>query len=248
MVFKSLLGSLEALFKMFSTLRQQRGVPPLDDILGDWAEATWAPPRTDALNRHYVALQPIFNRRRKIFGYEALSRSGWNNHFDGDSDAATRMMVENWTRHGLNRVTGSHAVFLNCTRDALVSGVLMPLPRTTVLELLETIVPDDEILNACRRMKVLGFKIALDDFQFSERMRDFIDLADYIKVDFRISDKEERKEIFRRVRNRRAILIAEKIETIAEFESAMDEGFQLFQGYYLGYPRVYSKRKFPPRF
>ena len=248
MIFKSLLGSLEALLKMFSAARQQRDVPPLNDILGDWMEAQWAPPRADAFNRHYVALQPIFNRRGKIFGYETLARSGWNNRFDGDSDAATRMMVENWTRHRLDRVTEGLPVFLNCTREALVDGILTQLPRTTVLELLETIVPDDEILSACRKMKALGFKIALDDFQFSERMRDFIDLADYIKVDFRISDKEERKEIFRRLRKRRVILIAEKIETIEEFESAIEEGFQLFQGYYLGYPRVYSKRKFPPRF
>jgi EAL and modified HD-GYP domain-containing signal transduction protein len=247
-IFKSLLGSLEALLKMFSAARQQRDVPPPNDILGDWMEAQWAPSRADAFNRHYVALQPIFNRRGKIFGYETLARSGWNNRFDGDSDAATRTMVENWTRHRLDRVTERLPVFLNCTREALVDGILTQLPRTTVLELLETIVPDDEILSACRKMKALGFKIALDDFQFSEKMRDFIDLADYIKVDFRISDKEERRELLRRLRNRRAILIAEKIETIEEFESAIEEGFQLFQGYYLGYPTVYSKRKFPPRF
>jgi EAL and modified HD-GYP domain-containing signal transduction protein len=39
--------------------------------------------------------------------------------------------------------------------------------------------------------------------------------------------------------------VAEKIETAEEFEIALEEGFQLFQGYYLGRPKVFSKREFP---
>jgi c-di-GMP-related signal transduction protein len=39
------------------------------------------------------------------------------------------------------------------------------------------------------------------------------------------------------------ILVAEKIETNEEFEMALGEGFGLFQGYYLGRPEVFSKRR-----
>jgi EAL and modified HD-GYP domain-containing signal transduction protein len=74
-------------------------------------------------------------------------------------------------------------------------------------------------------------------------MESLIRLADYVKVDFRLSGKEERREIIRRLKTSTTTLVAEKIETNEEFETARGEGFQLFQGYYLGRPKIFSKRK-----
>jgi c-di-GMP-related signal transduction protein len=94
-------------------------------------------------------------------------------------------------------------------------------------------------------MKALGYQIALDDFQHCEKMEGLIALADYIKVDFRLSCKEERREIIRLLKRNATTLVAEKIETNEEFEMALGEGFRLFQGYYLGRPKVFSKRELP---
>jgi c-di-GMP-related signal transduction protein len=206
-------------------------------------KSPWAPSGSDASDHCFLALQPIFNRRKKIFGYEALSRSGWDNRFTGDSDAATKMMVGDWMFHGLDELTRGRRTFLNCTREALVRGLLTLLPRSTVLELLETVEPDKEVLAACRRMKALGYQIALDDFQYCEKMEGLIALADYVKVDFRLSCKEDRREIIRGLKRNGTTLVAEKIETNEEFEMALGEGFLLFQGYYLGRPKIFSKRK-----
>jgi c-di-GMP-related signal transduction protein len=215
----------------------------LGDSFGKWMKSPWAPSGSDACDYRFLGLQPIFNRRRKIFGYEALSRSGWDNRFTGDSDAATTLMVGDWMFHGIDELTGGRRTFLNCTREALLRGLLTLLPPSTVIELLETVEPDKEVLGACRRIKALGYQIALDDFQHSEKMQGLIELADYVKVDFRLSAKEERREIIRCLKSSATRLVAEKIETNEEFEMALGEGFQLFQGYYLGRPRVFSKRK-----
>jgi EAL and modified HD-GYP domain-containing signal transduction protein len=204
------------------------------------------PSDSGACYHRFFALQPIFNRRRKIFGYEALSRSGWDNRFTGDSDTATNMMIRDWMFHGLDELTEGCRTFLNCTREALVGGLLTLLPPSTVLELLETVEPDKEVLAACRKMKALGYQIALDDFRHCEKMEQLIALADYIKVDFRLSCKDERREIVRRLKRNTATLVAEKIETNEEFEMALGEGFRLFQGYYLGRPTVFSKHKVFP--
>jgi EAL and modified HD-GYP domain-containing signal transduction protein len=94
-------------------------------------------------------------------------------------------------------------------------------------------------------MKALGYQIALDDFRKSEKTEGLIALADYIKVDFRLSCRQERSEIIRHLSGNAAMLVAEKIETAEEFDTALEEGFQLFQGYHLGRPKVFSKREFP---
>jgi len=216
-----------------------------------WTEAQHAPFTSDARNYRFVALQPIVNRHGKIFGNEALSPSGWDICFTGHPNAATWMMVEDWLLHGLDELARGSRIFLNCTREALIGGLLTVLPRTVVIELPETIEADAETLKACRRMKALGYQIALDDFQFSGRTAPLIELADYIKVDFRLCGQEQRGELVRFLRGSRITLLAEKIETKDEFEIAVEQGFHLFQGYYFGRPAIYSKRRrgayiFPP--
>jgi c-di-GMP-related signal transduction protein len=228
---------------IFGSVRRRRKTPTLGDGFRNSMKSPCVPSGFDARDHRFLALQPIFNRQRKIFGYEALSRSGWDNWFTGNPDTATQTLVGDWMLDGIHALAAGSTTFLNCTREALVGGLLTLLPASTVLELLETVEPDKEVLTACRRMKALGYQIALDDFQHSEKMEDLIELADYVKVDFRVSDKDERREIIRRLKRSSTILVAEKIETSEEFEMASGEGFRLFQGYYLGRPRVFSKRK-----
>lgn len=187
---------------------------------------------TDSESHRYFALQPILTLSRRVVGYEALFRAGWEDTFRGDSNAATRVMIDNWLLYGFEDLASGGLVFLNCTREALVSGLLTLLPRWAVFEILETVEPDEEVLRACRRLKKMGYLISLDDFESPEKMRAFLSLADFIKIDFRITGPDERVRLIRRLRQTRAILIAEKIETEEEFKLAAWEGFELFQGYY----------------
>src|SRR5215469_10122805 len=109
---------------------------------GDWIETQLdsSAPALDPNQHHFLARQAIFDQMGEIHGYELLFRLGWHNHFTGDSDAATRTMVDNWLLHGFGGVMERSPCFLNCTREALVSGLVTLLPVSgTVLELLETV-------------------------------------------------------------------------------------------------------------
>jgi c-di-GMP-related signal transduction protein len=233
------------MLKFFGSARRRRMARRLGDAYGEWREAHWAPAGSEVGNHRFVALQPIFDQRRKIFGYEALSRGRWENRFTGDSDAATQTMIDDWLLHGLDELTRGSRTFINCTGEALTGGSLTLLPTRTVLELLEDVEASTEVVSACRKMKALGYQIALDDFQVSQKTAGLLALADYVKVDFRRSDSQERREIIRRVKGS-TIPVAEKIENEEEFDAALGEGFQLFQGYSLGPPTLFSKRRIPP--
>jgi EAL and modified HD-GYP domain-containing signal transduction protein len=218
----------------------------LGDIYGEWNEAQWAPAASEAGNYRFVALQPIFDRRKKIFGYEALSRIKWENRFTGDPSTATQTMIDDWLVHGLHELTRSRRTFINLTTEAVIGELWTLLPTCTTLELLETVEPTMEVVSACRKMKSLGYQIALDDFQLSEKMNVLLGLADYVKVDFRVLDSEKRREIVSRVKGLGTVPVAEKIETRDEFDVAVAEGFQLFQGHSLGRPVLFSKRRISP--
>jgi EAL and modified HD-GYP domain-containing signal transduction protein len=195
--------------------------------------------------RRFVARQTIFDRHRDVYGYELLFRSGWENCFRGDTDDATRKMIADGALYGFHELTNGAPSFVNCTREALVNGLVTLLPNTTVLEILETVVGDQEIIDACAHYKSLGYKLALDDFQVHEGMDGLVELADYVKVDFRLSDAKERAEIVRLFKGKKVTLLAEKVETEQEFQAAMAEGFTLFQGYFFCYPTVFSKKRAP---
>jgi EAL and modified HD-GYP domain-containing signal transduction protein len=189
-------------------------------------------PASNTNTQRYFVLQPIHDLSRTVVGYEALYRSGWTNEFDGDSNVATRTMIDNWLLFGFETLTSGHPTCLNCTREALVSGLLTLLPRSAVLEILEFVEPDDEVLKACRALKKMGCRFSLDDFVASDKMEGFLELADFIKVDFRLTSAKERAKLMPRLKRTGATLIAEKIETEEEFRLAAWEGFHLFQGFY----------------
>jgi EAL and modified HD-GYP domain-containing signal transduction protein len=194
----------------------------------------------------YVARQPILNARGDVHGYELLFRSGPTTGFSGDGDAATRTVLDNTVIFGLDRLTGGLPVFVNCTREALVDRLVLVLPaQLTVLELLETLKPTAELLEACRELKARGYRIALDDFAWAPAWRAFIEIADYIKVDLEITTPAQRAELMGHLTGSHARLVAERVETLADLEMARREGFTLFQGYYFCRPVLMENRAVP---
>jgi c-di-GMP phosphodiesterase len=194
----------------------------------------------------FLARQPILNVRRDVIGYELLFRSGWENCFRGEADDATQRMLDHCVTMGIESLTSNAFAFVNCTREALVTRrvTLLP-PATTVVEILETVDPDDEVLQACRELRGLGYRLALDDFEPRPEIRPLVELASFVKVDFRVSDTCMRQEIRDLVRGTGAALLAEKIEEQEEFNAALAEGYEYFQGYFFCRPTMFANSAIP---
>lgn len=200
----------------------------------------------DCSAEKYIGRQPILDREGENRGYELLFRSGPGNGFDGDGERATRTMLDHVVLYGLERLTDGRPAFVNCTLDALTDGLVDVLPPGhAVLEVLESIEPTPALAATCRRLKSLGYRIALDDFRWIPGVEALVELADYIKVDFLQSDAAERGVMLEQLRGGAAELLAEKVESQAEFEQALGEGFTLFQGYYFCRPQVLKKQDIP---
>jgi EAL and modified HD-GYP domain-containing signal transduction protein len=118
-------------------------------------------------------------------------------------------------------------------------------PSMTVLEILETLEPTRELVGACRRLKIAGFRIALDDFVWKPGLEPLVELADYIKVDFIQTEARARNRLMQQLNNYAVAMIAEKIETRADYEQARAEGFTLIQGYYFCRPVLLKNRSVP---
>jgi EAL and modified HD-GYP domain-containing signal transduction protein len=204
-----------------------------------------APPELTAGLR-YVARQPILDLRGRVHGYELLFRAGPEAAFRGDGDLATRTMLDNTVIFGLEKLTAGLPAFVNCTQEALTDELVNVLPPSmTVLEILENLEPTQSLVAACRRLKATGFRLALDDFIWSQRFTPLVELADYIKVDFAELSVAKRRDLRRQLGSAPVAMVAEKVETQEEYKQACDEGFTLFQGYYFCRPLLLQGRRVP---
>jgi EAL and modified HD-GYP domain-containing signal transduction protein len=197
----------------------------------------------------FVARQPIFDRSRRVTGYELLYRSGEQNQVGlGDPDAITSVNLERlMLGFGLESLIGDRDVWFNASRHMLVAGQWSLLPaRHTVIEMLETVAPTPDVVEACRKLKAAGYRLALDDFNYTPAHEPLLPLADYVKVDFRVCDAATRTRLANELRGRGIVLLAEKVETQEELAQAEQLGYALFQGYFFCRPQVMRTREMAP--
>jgi c-di-GMP-related signal transduction protein len=195
-----------------------------------------------------VGRQPILDRYHRTVAYELLFRSGIENCFDGsDGNAATRTVITNaFLTIGCQRVLGARRGFINFTGGLLVEGHALMLPKNrVVIEILEDVKPDAEVLEACRKLKEAGYRIALDDITSSNALSPLLAYADYAKLDWLVLGAADRRSLCNRFRKRGLRLLAEKVETKDDFETALSCGCELFQGFYFARPEILSSGKVP---
>ncbi len=195
-----------------------------------------------------MARQPILDRRQGIYGYELLFRSGLDNafHAANQDQASFEMLHTSLLGFGLDMLLGDKLGFVNASREVLLQEFYLVLPRDrTIIELVETVEPTPDMVEACQGLKRAGYRLALDDFVRRPAMAPLADLADVIKVDFLHTGEAERRAIVREFSPRRVQLVAEKVETREQFAAAMAEGFTHFQGYFFCEPEILSASDVP---
>ncbi len=195
----------------------------------------------------FVARQPILTKDEKVFGYELLFRDGIEDYFCAkDPEAASKIMLDSSLIMGLDVLCNGGRAFVNCTRDMLLKDYVTLLPSShTVVEILESVEPDDLVMAACQRLKEGGYMIALDDFAMDDKREPLTDVADIIKVDVQSTSPEDRAAMIKKYGPWRCRMLAEKVETREEFMAAKKAGFAYFQGYFFRRPETVKTHAVP---
>jgi c-di-GMP-related signal transduction protein len=194
----------------------------------------------------FVARQPVFTKKKKVFGYELLFRNSLENIFPNtDGDAATSNVLSNtFFSFGLNEILAGKPGLVNFTRDLIVQKTPLLFPKEhIIIEVLEDIGPEPEVIQSLKEFRKQGFKIALDDFVYDPKLDPMISLSSMIKFDIMATPLDTLEPIIAAIKaNHNTTLLAEKVETHREFEQAKGMGFNLFQGYFFSKPEILSKK------
>ncbi|MBN2652195.1 MAG: HDOD domain-containing protein [Spirochaetales bacterium] len=192
----------------------------------------------------FVARQPIFDKAKKVIAYELLYRSGIDMKtlqiLNGDM-ATANVAINSFLSIGFKTLTNGKTAFINFTKELLMEEIPTLLPSDSiVIEILEDIRIDDKLVETCKKLKEQKYVIALDDFEFTEykRYQHFLPYVDILKVDFLLNDRDQIKEISEIMKQYKLSLLAEKVESIEDFNFALECGFEFFQGFFFQKPEI----------
>jgi EAL and modified HD-GYP domain-containing signal transduction protein len=211
---------------------------------------TTTPVPSNLADNFFLARQPILNRGQRLVAYELLFRDArQRNEANITDDAeATATVIAHASELGMEQVVGDQMAFVNVDAIGLMSDFIRFLPNDKViLEILETVKATPEVMDRVRELKQAGFKFALDDVVGqSEDVQKLQPLCDVIKVDIKDMQPGTLQALTRVLKNPKQKLLAEKVETVEEFQQCMELGFEYFQGYYFARPVILSGKKISP--
>ncbi|NQZ27926.1 MAG: HDOD domain-containing protein [Colwellia sp.] len=190
----------------------------------------------------YTARQAILNRKENVVAYELLYRGGPENVFPNidPHKATSKLVMRTHLSQGLAVVTSGKPALINFSEESILTGLPLILPpKEVMIEILETVTPSDEVYQACLTLYHQGYHLALDDFVYKPEWNRFLKLVKLIKFDIQATPLDEIAPLINKLKKRKNLkILAEKIETKAEFLQAKKLGFHFFQGYYFCKPEM----------
>lgn len=199
----------------------------------------------------FLGRQPILDGKKQTFAFELLFRSKSSldeAEVEDDLQATSTVIVNTLSQFGLDQVLGKNMGFLNVSASFLLSETVNLLPPDRiVLEILEDVPISPLIVARCEQLKEMGFKLALDDFEYRNEYDALFPIIDYVKIDLTLTPAAKLPELVKFLRkSTNAKLIAEKVEEIALFEQCQLLGFDAFQGYFFAKPTLLKSKKPQP--
>jgi EAL and modified HD-GYP domain-containing signal transduction protein len=194
-----------------------------------------------------IARQPILNADESVIGYELFFReSQERRNFSADAEAATSAAIDMLNFVGLGVLCDGRMAFINCTHQMLLSDyfALLP-PNDIVIEVQETVPPDDDVIQACQRLKQSGYSIALDNFLPDDKRQALLPYARFLKVDIGKVPSEQRAPLAACHASPDCRMLAQRVESRSEFLISRSDGFTCFQGYFFRHPENLRARQIP---
>lgn len=190
----------------------------------------------------YLARQAVFDRALGLFGYGIRFRS--DPQIPAPPEAGPQAVETALHDFGLGTLVSGKKAFLTFTKAMLATGLarLLP-PAQTVVEIAESTQVDGPVLDACRFLKKGGYQVALESFVPGGKLDALVPVADYLKVDFKAVPPELRQELARKHGGPSLKLLADRVDTRAEFSEAMQAGYTFFGGAFFSKPEFLARKE-----
>jgi EAL and modified HD-GYP domain-containing signal transduction protein len=114
-----------------------------------------------------------------------------------------------------------------------------------VIELQNRVPVEEPVRTACEKLKLAGFRIALDNFEPNDSRAPLAEYADYIKIDLGKYSPTQCEALVKSHASPRRQMLAYRVESRQDFVNAKHAGCTLYQGYFFRQPERLRARQIP---
>lgn len=189
-----------------------------------------------------IARQAILDTSGAVVGYELFDRSVQSSAHTAASDA--QLLFNALSNVDNDALIAKKTLFINCTHNSLAGGHLdLVAPERLVLEIPPLAIAQvDQIqthLPSLQELQQRGFRLAFDHTVITQPYESWLPLASFIKFDLSVLKPDSVSTFVNLAQAKSsAQLIADKVETSAQFAFVSQLGMHLFQGYWFARPVV----------
>jgi c-di-GMP phosphodiesterase len=201
--------------------------------------------REGAADLAVVARQPIFDADLQAVAYELLYRATdtANGPVDDPGKTTARLIMGAVFDVGLRQLVGDRSAHINVPAGLLAMVPDLPLnPQRVVIKVSDGAAVDQAAVRNLGRLRMAGFRVAVDDFDCGTRDYGLLNSADLVRVNIQQPGRMDLASCVRALRGYPVRLIAGNVATREQFQLCRDLGFELFQGHFLQTPDLASAR------
>ena len=198
-----------------------------------------------------IARQPIFDKKKDVFAYELIFEPDIRGSFPSPrkkketSKDSTLNAVDSLLVNGLKRLCNGKRAVIHFNHRMLLEEFPLMFPSDMLgIELKEDTDPEKKVTQAVEKMKKAGYLVFVTDYLFNEGDVSLIKMADIVGVDFRSQGLQKRASLFEGTPFNPRFL-AKNVETAADFDLALETGYQYFQGEFFNKADIISFRNIP---
>lgn len=210
---------------------------------------TTAEPRLDAQRPlAHLTRQPIFDGKLKTVGYELIFRDSGaepTTTDDGTRKTST-VLADTLAEFGLEQVVGNLPAWVTFGAGYLAEKLPIPIgPKSLTIQVGLDAIGNEDALERLRELRQQSYRIVLDAEIPIADWRDILAIATVVKLNGAKQSAEQLKAHSQNLAKSKTILVAKRLDTMTEYETALKAGFALFQGNFVCQPELIRQRRVP---
>lgn len=195
---------------------------------------------------YYLTREPVLDRGWNIAGYEVLMRTSDANNSRVHSSVASQLLANEVLGESSDHLFGGKPALMDFDLICNVRNWTSLLsPDQVVIEIANTVTPDNSVLPGCRNLQEQGYPVMLETSGDDSRTEAFAPFIDILKVDFEKATAEDQASLISRYRNLNLRMLARNIRTVSQFQDASRLGYDFFQGPFFASSAVQRTSKIP---
>ena len=194
----------------------------------------------------YLVRQPVFDKEMEVYAFDLL----FGRRCEGEvpkSGMSSEVMLNAFLDIGIETISEDRLSIIKITSDFIDERLPLPFPpNDIVLELPEDTFKIGTSPETLKNLTSKGFKLAFRPNEPDEKLEEYIENIDFLKIDLEVWSPEQLEQILPKLLQLDIKILATAVNTREELAFCQELGIHLYQGRFISEPVIVSGNTLKP--